>query len=120
MAPEVSTKQNPRGFDAAHIIAFLERNAAAIEKARLPDTHGISVQGLAANTAATLRELASDVRSKKLLPQLEKLELHLTVLEEKLFSGLLASTPDEQLVSVRAQADRELAPISKKDASLAD
>lgn len=114
VAPEVSTKQNPRGFDAAHIIAFLERNAAAIEKARLPDTHGISVQGLAANTAATLRELASDVRSQKLLPQLEKLELHLTVLEEKLFSGLLASTPDEQLVSVRAQADWELAPYRRK------
>jgi hypothetical protein len=49
-----------------------------------------------------------------LLPHLEKLELHLTVLEEKLFSGLLASTPDEQLVSVRAQADRELAPYRRK------
>jgi hypothetical protein len=36
------------------------------------------------------------------------------VLEEKLFAGLLASTPDQDLVAVRAQADRELAPYRRK------
>jgi hypothetical protein len=50
----------------------------------------------------------------KSLPRLENLERHLTVLEEKLFAGVLASTPDEQLVSVRAEADRELAPYRRK------
>jgi hypothetical protein len=114
VASKVITKHNPRGLDPAQIIAFLERNAAAIEKAQLPDRQGVSVRDLGAGTAATLRELAADLRSKKSLPQLEKLERHLTVLEEKLFAGLLASTPDEQLVGVRADADRELAPYRRK------
>ena len=114
VASELTTRQNPRVFDPAQIIEFLERNATAIQKARFPDTPGVSMQSLAANTAATLRELASDLRAKKSLPQLEKLERHLTVLEEKLFAGLLASTPDEQLVGVRTEADREMAPYRSK------
>ena len=36
------------------------------------------------------------------------------VLEEKLFAALLTSTPDEEIVSVRAQADRDLAPYRRK------
>ena len=108
-----ANKEPARGFDAAQIIAFLERNAAAVEVARLPNAPGVSVQGLADSTAATLRELASDLRSKKSL-QLEALERHLTVLEERLFAGLLASTSDQQLVSVRAESDRELAPYRRK------
>ena len=114
VAPEGTAKQNPRGFEAGQIITFLERNAAAIEAARLPEAPGVSVQGLANSTAATLRGLASDLRAMKSLPRLENLERHLAVLEEKLFAGVLASTPDEQLVSLRAEADRELAPYRRK------
>ncbi len=40
-----------------------------------------------------------------------------TVLEEKLFAALLAATPDEEIVTVRAQADRELAPYRRKMAA---
>ena len=36
------------------------------------------------------------------------------MLEEKLFAALLAATPDEEIVSVRAQADHELAPYRRK------
>ena len=36
------------------------------------------------------------------------------MLEEKLFAGLVASTPDDMLVGVRAEADRELAPYRRK------
>jgi hypothetical protein len=35
-------------------------------------------------------------------------------MEEKLFAALLAATPDGELVEVRAQADRELAPYRSK------
>jgi len=35
------------------------------------------------------------------------------VLEDKLAAALLASTPDHQLLAVRAQADRELAPYRR-------
>jgi hypothetical protein len=38
----------------------------------------------------------------------------MTVLEEKLMAVLLAATPDDDIVNVRAQADRELAPYRSK------
>jgi hypothetical protein len=41
----------------------------------------------------------------------------LTVLEEKLFAALLASTPDEEIVTVRAEADRDLVPYRRKMSS---
>ena len=47
-------------------------------------------------------------------PRLEDLERRLTVLEEKLFAVLLAATPDEEIVAVRAEADRELSPYRRK------
>jgi hypothetical protein len=46
--------------------------------------------------------------------RLKDLERRLTVMEEKIFGALLASTPDEQLVQVRGEADRELAPYRRK------
>jgi hypothetical protein len=58
--------------------------------------------------------LAQGLRARNSLPRLEDLERHLTVLEQKLFAALLASTPDEQLVSVRTEADRELARYRRK------
>jgi hypothetical protein len=42
------------------------------------------------------------------------LERRLTVLEDKLFAALLAATPDEQIVNVRAEADSDLAPYRRK------
>ena len=46
-------------------------------------------------------------------PRLEDLERQLTVLEEKLFAVLMAATPDEDLVNVRAEADRDIAPYRR-------
>src|SRR4030095_10656277 len=82
--------------------------------ARLPQTGAISGQTLTRESAATLHELAADLESKNTLPRLEDLERRLTVLEEKLFAVLLASTPDEEIVTIRAQADRELSPYRRK------
>ena len=36
------------------------------------------------------------------------------MLEEKLFAMLLASSPDDEIVMVRAAADRDLAPYRRK------
>ena len=54
-----------------------------------------------------------DVAAQK-IARLEDIERRLTVLEEKLLAALLAATPDDDLVSVRAQADRELIPYRSK------
>jgi hypothetical protein len=87
---------------ADEVGSYLERNAEAVEKAvaGLPQ----SALQLAGETVATLRELAAQ-NSKNF----EDLERRLTVLEDKLLAALLASTPDEAIITVRADADRELA-----------
>jgi hypothetical protein len=105
-----------QGFEPEVIAAFLLRNADLLDGAKLPDSAGISVRTIANDSAATLRNLAKAQQSKASL-RLEDLERHLSVLEEKLFAALLAVTPDEEIVTVRAQADRELAPYRRKMAA---
>jgi hypothetical protein len=102
------------GFQTSEIVAFLRRNADQLEKAKLPQGSGVLGQGLVGKTAQTLRELSTEIEGNKTAPRLEDLERRLTVLEEKLLALLLAATPDEEIVTVRADADRELAPYRRK------
>jgi hypothetical protein len=106
--------QTSKGFQTSEIVAFLRQNAAQLGKAKLPKGSGVSGQPLAHETAHTLVELAAELEGEKTPPRLEVLERRLTVLEEKLFAVLLAATPDEEIVAVRAEADRELAPYRRK------
>jgi hypothetical protein len=111
-----SDSHAPKGFDSMTVAAFLRRNADALEVAALPEEHAISARKVARDLAVTLRQLAQEAE-KKTTARLEDLERHLTVLEEKLFAALLASTSDEEIVSVRAEADRDLAPYRRKMAA---
>ena len=106
-----------QGFEPETIAAFLRRNADLLHTAKVPHTAGISMQAVAENSAATLRKLATEIESAQSPSKLEDLERHLTVLEEKLFAALLAATPDEEVVTVRAQADRELSPYRRNMAA---
>src|SRR5258708_4415414 len=101
-----------RGFDPAEIAAFLRRSASELEAARLPSRPGISPGEVAREIARTLQEMAAEIEKK--VPRLADLERRLTVLEEKLFAVLLAAIPDDEVVAVRAQADRALAPHRSK------
>ena len=103
---------NNRGFDAVQIAAFLRRNASELEGARLPSRPGVSPGEIAREIAQALKDMAAGIEAK--LPRLEDLERRLTVLEEKLFAILLAAISDDEVVAVRAQADRELAPYRSK------
>ena len=114
VAAESSSENSAEGFSTAEIISFLKRNAVQIDGAKLPESEGISCRPLADETAKTLRELAAEIEANKTSPKLEVLERRLTVMEEKLMAVLLATTPDAQIVTVRAQADRELAPYRSK------
>jgi len=83
------------GFESDRIAAYLRKNAAIIEAA----------SGDAA-VAGRLRELA-ETASKA---SLEELDRTLTVLEEKMFATLLTTAPEAELIALREQAARELAP----------
>jgi len=87
------------GFEGARVSAYLERNAAKIEAA-----------GVSPETVSRLRELAGAVETMSL----EDLDRTLSVLEEKLFAALLTATPESELVGLREQAARELAPYKGK------
>lgn len=113
-AAKVEVGEGPRGFQASEIAAFLRRNAERLDDAELPERAGVSGQPLARETAKALRGMAEELESTKTLPRLEDLERRFTVAEEKLFAVLLAATPDEEIVAVRAEADRELAPYRRK------
>jgi hypothetical protein len=109
-----ATSDRPRanqGFEPETIFAFLERNANELETAKIPETAKVA-RVVVSDAAKTLRELAA--QAGKPAGRLEDLERRLTVLEEKLFAALLTSTPDEEIVGVRAQADRDLAPYRRK------
>jgi hypothetical protein len=112
-AEPVGKSKAGQGFEPQVVAAFLRRNADLLEAAKLPQASGVSPRSAAMDAAKTLRELAEEIE-KKPGGSLENLERRLTVLEEKLFAVLLASTPDEEMVTVRAEADRDLAPYRHK------
>ncbi len=102
-----------RGFQTAEIAGFLRKNASQLEAAKLPEGSGVSGSTMARETAKALMQLAAEMEANP-AARLEDLERRLTVMEEKLFAVLLAATPDAEIVAVRAQADRELAPYRSK------
>jgi hypothetical protein len=101
------------GFEPESVSAFLVRNAELLEQANSSEPNATSLRTFVAETAKTLRQLSDDTKSRNAM-RLEDLERRLTVLEEKLFAVLLTSTADEDIVAVRAQADRDLAPYRSK------
>jgi hypothetical protein len=103
-----------KGFDTAEIAGFLRRNAGELESAKLPSRPGISPETVAREISAALRNIAAETETKSPTSRLEDLERKLTLLEEKLFSVLLAAIPDDDAVAVRSQADRDLAPYRSK------
>ncbi|SDF52129.1 hypothetical protein [Terriglobus roseus] len=100
--PAVSEEES--GFQPQRIAAYLRQNAAAV--ASQPDDAFLSL-------AERLRALADEVETE-LAPSTEDLELTLTALEERMFAALMLSATEEEVVALRAQAARELAPYRGK------
>lgn len=96
----VPQERAPResGFEAEPVAKYLERNAMCLRG--LP-------AGLA--IAERLDELAAALRQGG-VADLEVLDRTLTVLEEKLYTALMADAPEAELVQLKEQAARELAP----------
>jgi hypothetical protein len=97
------------GFEVARIAAYLEENAAKMEAAALR----APADGVAAEVAARLRGLGTTARAGA-GGSLEELDRTLSVLEEKIFAALLTAAPEDELVALREQAARELAPYRGK------
>jgi hypothetical protein len=105
--PSKAKKVNSLAYCSQAVLVAAEDMKEAAVGARF------ATGALAREQATSLREMASVIESESKLPRLEDLERRLTVLEEKLFAVLMAATPDDDLVGVRAEADRDLAPYRR-------
>ena len=102
-----SAKAEPReavssGFEMERVARFLDENARAVDD-------GQSADGARQETSRRLRELAAALRGEAGMP-LDELDRTLTVLEEKLFAALMTSAEEGEIVALKEQAERELAP----------
>jgi hypothetical protein len=96
------------GFEAERVARFLEQNADqfAAAQTNVSDATYAEISG-------RLRQLAETMRSNAPMP-LDELDRTITVIEEKFFATLLQAAAEEELVSLREQADRELAPYRSR------
>jgi len=108
-APVGAADSVESGFETERVGQYLEQNAGIIEAARLMPP----ADSLAIEVAGRLRALAAGIRVEP-LSSLEELDRTLCVLEEKMFAVLLMSAPEDELVALREQAARELAPYRGK------
>ena len=97
------------GFEAERVSAYLEENAGKIETAELR----APADGVAVEVTSRLRALAVGLRAGP-LGSLEELDRILSVLEEKMFAALVTSAAEDEMVALREQASRELAPYRGK------
>ena len=102
--PQTAGKET--GLESEQIAAFLTKNSKLIEAAQLPP----AAQPAGKEAARELRELIDIAKSMRL----EDLERRLTVLEEKLFAALLVATSNDELLQVRTEADRDIAPYRRQ------
>jgi hypothetical protein len=97
------------GFETQRIGQYLEQNATVIQAAKLSPP----ADAVAAEVSGRLRSLVLGLASES-AQSLEELDRVLCVLEEKMFAALLTSASEEELVALREQAARELAPYRSK------
>jgi hypothetical protein len=102
LAPVRVREERESGFEAERVARFLEGNAAMLEKSPV-----------GAATAVRLREIAAEIRAG-MGGGLDELDRMLTVLEEKLLLTVQAAAGETELVALREQAERELAPYRGK------
>ena len=98
------------GLEQERVAAHLTEAAAKLKSAKL--------NGLAAQTAAEIAErleaLAPREQAPAVAPNLEELERTLTALEDKLLNALLATATEEELIALREQSAREIAPYRQR------
>ena len=98
------------GLQPEEIAKFFSENADKLRKAQAAP----QVRSVARECATTLETHAAALKEKSGMLRLEDLERHLTVLEEKLLAALTMTVPDADLLAVRREADREIAPYRSK------
>ena len=107
--PQDEQDARESGFEHERIVRYLHHNATRIEASTLPTP----ADAMAAEIAARLRGLAEGLQVAP-ATSLEELDRTLSVLEERLFASLMTAAPEDELLALKEQAARELAPYKGK------
>lgn len=107
-APQRTVAAHSSGFENERVAAYLKRNADGVATA----SERTSNEALAP-IATRLRELAAGMHESDAMP-LEDLDRILTVLEERMVDAIRGSATEAQLVTLRQQANAELASFRSK------
>jgi hypothetical protein len=110
--PQREAATRSSGFENERVVVYLKRNADGVATA----SERSSNEALAP-IATRLRELASSMHESDAMP-LEDLDRILTVLEERMVDAVRANASEAELVTLRQQADSELAPFRSKMSSV--
>jgi len=108
-----SKKAVETGLELPRICEFLLHNAGQIERAELPAVG----QEIANDVAHNLRTIAGDLLQKR-TTRLQDLEQRLSAIEDRLHAAVVSCTSQEELLSLRAEADREMAPYRRNMPSM--
>lgn len=102
------------GFETSRIAAYVRGNAAAVRECKTPE----NARHIYSETSRRLEEIAASLEGQsaesKAGVSTESLEQQLLVLEDQLFAALQAFTPTENLLALREQSSRELAPYRSR------
>ncbi|MHB8301308.1 MAG: hypothetical protein ACYDC6_00520 [Acidobacteriaceae bacterium] len=102
------------GFEPSRIASFLRNTAEQLAAATIP----AGAETKFSDTAKRLAELAGSLEppggANEKYPSIESLEQHLIVLEDQLFLTLQTFLPPEDLLALREQSARELAPYRSR------
>ncbi|MGC1781331.1 MAG: hypothetical protein WA708_02315 [Acidobacteriaceae bacterium] len=110
--PRPTVERN--GFEAVRIAAHLRLVAEQIDAAEIPLDAG-RVASETKQRLVTLADAVATERSESGGNQLiESLEKHLLVLEDQIFAALQTFTPAEDLLALREQSAKELAPYRSR------
>ncbi|MGI4756986.1 MAG: hypothetical protein ACRYGF_09085 [Janthinobacterium lividum] len=95
------------GFEEVRIAAYLRGNAQLLRGANLPGSAGEVLDGIAQKLTTMADELQANGST-------EDIEAALTALESRMFAALTLSASEDNLLVLREQATRELAPYRGK------
>ena len=107
-------------FDGEEVAGFLRNNAAALRKAAGKPEAPSAIAATLTEVADALDGLAPPLAGQAAQPateratNLEDLERHLTVFEEKIQAAATQALPAEELVELRREVDRALGPYRRK------
>jgi hypothetical protein len=115
------------GLTAEEVATFFRRNASILAKIAAKGQSGMPAQAqlvvqecadalseMAAGLDEALRAFAHLGKPGTVRFPLEDLELHLTILEEKLLAALTVAASETDLMTLRVEADRAIAPYRSK------